>query len=128
MDLKTAIEVREASDASAPENSIEIVTPNRTYLLAAEDEDEQIRWVDALADKLEERKVAIKRENSDGSANGNISADVDSATRKEAIKGTIVYGGELSKRTVNPIAAVVMWQDRYFVIANGTFSEFFVFS
>jgi hypothetical protein len=40
--------VRESKDVTAPENSIEIVTPSRVYLIVAEDEDEMIRWLNAL--------------------------------------------------------------------------------
>jgi hypothetical protein len=107
IDLNEVYAVRESNEESSPENSIEITTANRTFLIVAEDEDDQVKWLDTLADKLEERRVAAQRED------GFIAAmDLPRPQKIEAMKRIVQFSGNLHKKNGS------IWKERYFVLAN----------
>lgn len=118
IDLQSALEIREATEDGAPENSIEIVLSQTVVLLVAEDEDELVRWTDALTETLESRTMAPTRETA-GDLDGR-----QIAKRIAQKKKSIVFEGELDMKSVNKLTSVVTWKKRYFVIANGAAAYF----
>jgi hypothetical protein len=119
IELKSALEVREAAGFDSPENGIEICTPTRVYLLVAEDEDEQMRWLDALGDTLESRIMAVREINSPATPLSPRSNQESISDRVANKKKAIIFSGQLSMRSVNRLTSMVTWKDRFFVIANG---------
>ena len=119
VDLMEVLEAREAQEVGAPENSIELVTPTRPYLLVAIDEDQCYRWLDALSETLEMRKVQVQQEpqarNLDPTSN---------AEKINALKKTILFEGGLSKKNVNKITSFVTWKPQYFVISGSSLLVF----
>jgi hypothetical protein len=114
IDLLEVLEVKEATEAGAPENSFDLVTPSRTYKLTASDEDQCLKWLDALSETLEVRKVTVQQ---DESAKRN--ASLSTAERINALKKTIVYQGGLTMKTSNRLTSFVSWKPKYFVISKG---------
>jgi hypothetical protein len=108
--------VRESVDPSAPENAIEIVTPSTLMTIVAEDEDDQIRWIDALSDTLELREMAVQREGMKAPAAGSQTAKDERIT---AIRNSVVFSGTLGLKSTNRMTFGVTWKDRFFVIASG---------
>jgi hypothetical protein len=135
IDLRSAIEVREAADHGAPVNSIEIICGNgKNYVLVGEDEDEALRWLDALSDTLESRTMLVGRITANINlmlyrftcccvrAASNAHEVIDEkeiAKRIMKKRQSIVLEGDLSMKSVNRLTSVVTWKNRYFVIANG---------
>lgn len=110
VDLLEVLEVREALEAGAPENALELVTPVRPYMLTAMDEDQSFRWLDALSETLEMRATQVKEEakvNKDGISNAEKISD---------LKKAIVFESGLSKKSVNKITMMCSWKEQYFVI------------
>jgi hypothetical protein len=55
--MRSAHDVRESPLPTAPENSIEIISDIKNYLFVAEDDDEQMKWLDALNDCIEAKQT-----------------------------------------------------------------------
>lgn len=118
IDLRTVYEVREATDSNAPENSIEIVAHGRSYTLAADDDDTQLLWLDALGDYLEARDISVQKTTSASNARAGAGSS-RSEDRVAAIKNAILFSGGLTMKSVNLITKIVTWRDRYVVITKG---------
>jgi len=114
--IRNVFNVREAEDPSAPENSIEIETPNRTYLMVAEDEEWQSRWLEALGDVLEARKEALA-ENAEAEKH-NVAA------RQEAIQKTVAHKGPLLRKVTNRLTGLGSWKPFYFVLTAGALRQY----
>jgi hypothetical protein len=82
--------------------------------IVAEDEEEQMRWLDALSDTLELREMAVQREGMK-SPTGPTSKE----ERIAAIRNSVVFSGTLAMKSTNRLTFGVTWKDRFFVIASG---------
>lgn len=96
------------------------MTPERIYSLVAEDEQEQLRWLDGLADSVEARdslSIARKqKQEEEGENSSTLGGEL-----MEAKKKTILCAGYLSKKTGNRLTGSVSWLPRYFVLDRGTY-------
>lgn len=114
--IRNVFNVREAEDPSAPENSIEIQTPNRTYLMVAEDEEWQSRWLEALGDVLEARQEALAE---------NAEAELSQTDAKhEAMKRNVVHKGVLLRKITNRLTGLSSWKEYYFVLTPGALRQY----
>jgi hypothetical protein len=114
LDLRTVIEVRESLDDDSPENAIEICTSKQIYLVVAEDEDEMVRWLNALSDAVEYRNTGIQIDNDEDEPG------VDDVERIAEIKQNMMHSGVVSLRSVNKITGEASWKERFFAIANNS--------
>jgi len=108
IDMRSAIEVGESRSPSAPENSIEITLESKSYLFVAEDDEEQMKWLDVLTDCIEARQDAVTN------------ANVHSSLTIEDIK----YKGYIMYKSVNKITGIITMKKRFFVIAKGYLSYY----
>jgi hypothetical protein len=120
IDIRNVYAVREASDANAPENSIEVVTVQKVFTFCADDDETQMLWIDAIGDALESRAAAIQKQGikSGGDAGG------EGGDRYASIQSAIVYSGGLTMKSVNLYTSFVTWRDRFIVITRGAMSYY----
>jgi hypothetical protein len=99
IDLRSVYEVRESLDRLAPENSIDIVGNGKITTISAADESDFNLWLDALADTLELREMAIQKEDArDGTPKKVMSPQEAEAQRIAAIRSAVVFSGTLFMR------------------------------
>jgi len=106
IDMRSAHDVRESPLPTAPENSIEIISETKNYLFVAEDDDEQMKWLDALSDCVEAKQTSET----------NVSQPANPDDIKW--KGTLMY------KSTNRITGLVTMKRRFFVIQKGYLSYY----
>jgi hypothetical protein len=107
IDLKEVYAVNEPIDDTAPENSLELITANRISLLVAESEADQMAWIDAVGDRLEDRKAAAREDAFE------LALSLPRPQKIDAMKRSTQFSGILVKKMNNG-----SWKERYFVLAN----------
>jgi len=122
IDIRNVYEVREASDANAPENSIEIVTVQKVITFCADDDETQMLWMDAIGDVLESRAAAIQKVSPGAAVGGGVGGE--GGDRYASIQSAIVYSGGLTMKSVNLYTGFVTWRDRFIVITRGAMSYY----
>jgi hypothetical protein len=105
--MRSANDVRESLLPTAPENSIEIISDIKNYLFVAEDDDEQMKWLDALSDCIEAKQTS----ETNTSQPSNNPDDIK-------WKGTLMY------KSINRITGLVTMKRRFFVIQKGYLSYY----
>eukprot|EP01041_Mallomonas_annulata_P000091 gene91-124_t len=113
--IRHIFNVREADDPSAPENAIEIGTPSRTYLMVAEDEEWQSRWLEALGDVLEAREEIIA---------DNAQQEEDNGTAARSIAKTILHKGLLQLKGSSIFTQQFSWKEYFFVLTPGALTYY----
>ena len=108
IDMRSALQVGESRLPMAPENSIEIILEFKTYLFVAEDDEEQMKWLEVLSDCIEARQDAVTN------------ANLQSTLTNEDIK----YKGFIMYKSVSKITGIVTMKKRFFVIAKGYLSYY----
>lgn len=103
IDMRAAYEVREIP---LPENSIEILLESKNYLFVAEDDDEQMKWLDSLNDCLEARETP------------------EPAATRPSDANDIQYKGTLMYRSINKITGIVTMKKRFFALQKGYLSYY----
>ena len=118
--IRSVFNIREIDDASAPENAIEIATTNRTYLMVAEDEEWQSRWLEALGDVIEAREEALAEIADDENGMKN---------KEEDLSKQIIHRGSLLRNSKNRLTGLSSWKEFYFVLTAGNkhLYVFFIF-
>lgn len=107
IDLKEVYAVKEMNDDSAPENGFELVTANRSFILVAESEADQLSWIDTVSDRLEEKKAAAREDAFE------LAAHLPRPQKIDAMKRSTQFSGILVKKMNNGT-----WKERFFVLAN----------
>jgi hypothetical protein len=108
--IRSVFNIREIDDPSAPENSIEIATTTRTYLMVAEDEEWQSRWLEALGDVIEAREEALAEIADDENGMKN---------KEEDLSKQIIHRGTLLRNSKNRITGLSSWKEFYFILTAG---------
>ena len=111
IDLRYVYLVREAEDPKLPENTIEIFTPQRVYVLAAEDEDNQACWIEALGDAVEARKEAL--------AESAVTEEERRAARQADISKAVQHKGSMLVKTTARLTGIVSWKEYFFALTPG---------